>query len=129
MQFNIDALASHSSAKADSFTRAGFTETYARDELVRLSYDPPPRRLTLGSLVSPLKAHSLTPGGASMAQLLACAIQGSLMILTVKPLVALMFLAVSLSLCVLVQAMDMTHGFDETLTAIRWRLVHVQIQI
>ena len=52
-------------------------------------------RLTLGSFVNPLKGHSLVSGGASTAQALACAIQGSLMTFTTNSFIVLMFLAVS----------------------------------
>ena len=51
---------------------------------------------TLGALVSPLKGHSLTSGGLSTQVLLACSTNGSLMMLTVNCLVALIFREVSL---------------------------------
>lgn len=54
-------------------------------------------KLTLGSFPNPLSGHSLTLRGVEMQHILAWWIHGSLMILTVNPFVALMFLTVSLS--------------------------------
>lgn len=53
--------------------------------------------LTDGAFVKPLSSHSLTSAGVSMDVLLACWMNGSLMMLTTKPFVALMFAAVSFS--------------------------------
>lgn len=52
---------------------------------------------TLGSLVRPEIGHSLMFAGASMDVTFAFSIKGSLMMFTVKPLVALMLCAVSFS--------------------------------
>jgi hypothetical protein len=72
-------------------------------------------KLTLGSFLNPLIDHSLTLGGLSMQHILACWIHGSLMILTVNPLVALMFRTVSLSPDVVrIQEKDMTGGELDT---------------
>ena len=72
-------------------------------------------KLTLGSFLNPLIGHSLTLRGLSMEHILACRIHGSLMILTVKSFVALMFRTVSLSpdgVCI--PEKDMTGGELET---------------
>ena len=50
---------------------------------------------TLGSLVKPVSGHSLTSLGVSMEETLAFSMNGSLMMFTVKFLVALMFCVVS----------------------------------
>lgn len=51
--------------------------------------------LTLGSLVRPVSGHSLKSVGASIHETFAFSMNGSLMIFTVKPFVALMLPAVS----------------------------------
>ena len=72
-------------------------------------------KLTLGSFLNPLIDHSLTLDGLSMQQILACWIQGSLMILTVNPFVALMFRTVSLSPdAVRMEEKDITGGELDT---------------
>lgn len=53
------------------------------------------RLLTLGSFVRPVRGHSLISVGASMHDTFAFSMNGSLMMLTVKPFVALMLPAVS----------------------------------
>lgn len=70
--------------------------------------------LTLFSLVNPLAGHSPTPSGESIDVILALSIQGSLMMFTVKPLVALMLLVVSLSRGLLLQDMDIVGGLAAT---------------
>ena len=80
-----------------SLTLAGFTCVYDHRVNVGRIRAHFGKERTLGSFVRPLTSHSSTSGGASIAHMLALLTQGSLMMFTVKPLVALMLCAVSFS--------------------------------
>src|SRR4051812_35935616 len=72
---------------------------------------------TLGSFVSPQNVHSDTSSGASTAHAFACTTHGSLMIFTVNPLLALMFVTLSFKrvrAALRVMEMDITGGYAET---------------